>query len=412
MPDESHIRHLYQYPQRSQIMKIMNRLGHVVLFLIFCSTAYAQETIIGNIDLSKGSAPGGEVKGGKFMEQGWQITSPSDQIRFTFPNAASISSGYIEIQMTNVAPHPQSKAVPGHPGKNQFIGLNENCALSGIKVRYRHGTNYAANVVKTEIHLKDGDHWIEKQHRPLANYGDPSLNIVHRIEWDSKGFRLSLNGKEFQSFPNVPKGFCTVTIGETFYPTAQAFPGPIYKSVKYVSRSGGTPAPTPSGNRFSLSLAKGWNLASLPLVPGNTSPSALFSSIAGKYSAVYAYTGQGYQTFIPGESGNDLTSINAGKGYWIYMEDAATLSIEGSAASKSVSLSEGWNLVGYNSTTSAQISSALSSIAGKYEAVYAFDSAANSYKSHIPGGESDLTQLEPGKGYWIYMTQSSNWTLP
>jgi hypothetical protein len=386
-----------------------------LLFLCSVSSINGQETVLYNVDLSKGSAPGGVVQGGRFVAQGWQITGASDQIRFNFSNGANIKSGYILVEMTNVAPHPQIKAVGSHPGKNQFIGLNENCDGSGIKIRYRHGTNYNANEVKTEIQLTAGAAWIERRFTPIPNYGDPSLNILHRIEWDSNGFRLSLNGKQFQSFPNVPKGFCTLTIGETFYPVAHAFPGPIYKSVKFVSRSGGTPAtptPTPENNKFTILLNKGWNLISLPLEPKSSSPADVLSSISGNYTAVYAFSNGTYQAYIPGATDNKLTAITAGNGYWIYMNQAGSLTIEGSAAGKSISLVNGWNLVGYNSTSDSSITAALASIEGKYVAVYAFDNASNTYKAYIPNSASELSSLKAGVGYWIYANAAVNWQLP
>jgi hypothetical protein len=162
----------------------------------------------------------------------------------------------------------------------------------------------------------------------------------------------------------------------------------------------------------SITLFEGWNLISVPVNPTNPSVPAALSSINGKYSAFYGFDGTSYQAYIPDSDSNTLTRIEAGKGYWSYMEEAGTLSVQGTPASQSVAIKEGWNLIGYPSTTSRPVLAALSSIAGKYEALYAFDVEANSYKSYIPGEQSDLTVLEAGRGYWLYSTANTTWTLP
>jgi hypothetical protein len=121
----------------------------------------------------------------------------------------------------------------------------------------------------------------------------------------------------------------------------------------------------------SISLNKGWNLVSVPVNPTGSDVASVLSPIDGKYAAVYAYDGSNYETYIPGGSSNTLNRIEAGRGYWLYMNEAATLTVEGSPAPRSVPLKTGWNLVGYNSTQAMAIGEALASIEGKYSAVYA-----------------------------------------
>jgi hypothetical protein len=161
-----------------------------------------------------------------------------------------------------------------------------------------------------------------------------------------------------------------------------------------------------------INLQEGWNLISVPLQPAENSIGSVLSNINGRYLAVYAFSGDQYQAFIPGESGNTLSSIDAGRGYWLYATQGASLTIEGSTPSRTVELREGWNLVGFNSTSSQTSSSALSSISGRYLAVYGYNTSSNSYQTYIPGEASDLERFEPGHGYWIYATQSITWTLP
>jgi hypothetical protein len=167
----------------------------------------------------------------------------------------------------------------------------------------------------------------------------------------------------------------------------------------------------PSNSRsFQLALASGWNLISLPVDPKETNPSTLFSSIAGKYQAIYSFdsqTGQ-YKGYIPGEASNDLSSITSGAGYWIYMDSSANLTVEGAPAAQPIALKAGWNLVGVNSMSPVQSATIFTRIANKISAVYSY--SGDSYKSYIPGTGGDLTTIQPGMGLWIYADEAVNWS--
>jgi hypothetical protein len=93
------------------------------------------------------------------------------------------------------------------------------------------------------------------------------------------------------------------------------------------------------------------------------------------------------------------------------MFSSGNLEIKGSPAAKSVNLKEGWNLVSYPSSKAASVATALSSIAGKYIVIYSYDTSAAAYKGYAPGMLEELSTIEPGKGYWIFATQSATWSL-
>jgi hypothetical protein len=188
----------------------------------------------------------------------------------------------------------------------------------------------------------------------------------------------------------------------------------VFEDVAPGSKSGQPPTQPPAGGSADIKLSAGWNLISFPLNPAEKSPAQVLAGIDGKYSAVYSFnTGNNqYRSYVPGSTSNDLTSLDAGQGYWIYMDQAATLTVRGTPAPKAVQLAAGWNLVGYNSTSSAPVATALSSVQGKFEAVYGFDAASGQYKGYTPPDAADLSSLTPGEGYWIYATEKVTWTLP
>jgi hypothetical protein len=115
---------------------------------------------------------------------------------------------------------------------------------------------------------------------------------------------------------------------------------------------------------------------------------------------------------------NDLTEINKLKGLWLYATQNTTFTVNGTwpTSAVAISLKAGWNLVGYPSQTVRSVTDALSSIAGKYTKVYTYDAFDDAdpwkvYDTSLPPFLNDLSQLQPGKAYWIYVTQDCTLTV-
>jgi hypothetical protein len=162
-----------------------------------------------------------------------------------------------------------------------------------------------------------------------------------------------------------------------------------------------------------IDLNIGWNLISLNLQPEDNNIADVLEDISDKVISVWAYTYGQWQVYDPANPGfSDLTTMEAGKGYWINMSESATLTVSGSTPSNSMEISTGWNLVGYNSDTSQSVANALASIEGQYISVWAYiDEAWKVYDPENPGF-SDLNTIEPGYGYWINASEECTWTLP
>ena len=189
------------------------------------------------------------------------------------------------------------------------------------------------------------------------------------------------------------------------------FPGGNYLAVATATTDGYA---TSSSKTFSIgSFNEGWNLFSLAQVPNNTSISAVLDSISGQYYSVWAYENGAWSAYFPDTPGlSDLTTLTAGKGFWINMKIASNFSSPGTSPEKSISLTSGWNLTGFNSSTSQSTADALSSIAGKYQSVWTYEEGAWKLYDPISPGFSDLYTLEPGKGYWIKTNEACTWALP
>lgn len=187
-----------------------------------------------------------------------------------------------------------------------------------------------------------------------------------------------------------------------------------------LSVAGMTHTITQAGNgqqSTKLSLGEGLNLISLPLQPDNLNISNVLSTINGLYKSVWTInriTGK-YSAFFPDNPAlSDLLKMEDGSGYWVNMNTEATLNIVGTEPSKKISLESGWNLVSFNSLSVMSITDALAAINDKYTSVWSWNNSTKKFEGYFANnpGLSDLFRMEPGKGYFIFTTQKTDWTLP
>jgi len=159
----------------------------------------------------------------------------------------------------------------------------------------------------------------------------------------------------------------------------------------------------PEGEWYPVVLYEGWNLISLPLIPKSTDSSEILSLILkqGGAEEVFGWD-DGWQ--------RNPTTMEDGKGYWIEMQEYDVLIVQGYNVAEppgspppviSYSLSAGWNLAGFTSTTNMPASDYLASLEtdSYYTRLYTWNAEAQRWMSVSADGGS----LTPGQGFWIYM---------
>jgi hypothetical protein len=168
-----------------------------------------------------------------------------------------------------------------------------------------------------------------------------------------------------------------------------------------------------------------------------TSLSVALTTIDGKYDLIRNFDINGAQTFDPNVPSffNTLHYLAAGYGYWIKMkeicnEEECKLTLSGPRAkpSDTLTLREGWNLIGcwhteapYDSASiptvplPSQVSfkkvddlkNVFSSINESYSIVRNFDKdGASTFDPNVPSFFNTLHYMGPGYGYWIKMTET------
>ncbi len=154
---------------------------------------------------------------------------------------------------------------------------------------------------------------------------------------------------------------------------------------------------------FDLQLGAGWNLISIPLAIDNASINAVFPN-ANDGDELYAYVNNTWKpaTYYSGYGWDgDFETVEPDKGYWYSATTAYTATIKGTeAGTRSVSIAEGWNLIGYTRLSDANLSEVLSNVTNEDE-LYAYNGEwipATYYSGY--GWDGELSKMEPGKGYW------------
>jgi len=162
-----------------------------------------------------------------------------------------------------------------------------------------------------------------------------------------------------------------------------------------------------------IDLYKGWNLNSpmLYIPPANRTPSVFLASVVGNVDIVwgdYDPANGTWKSYDPSAPTNDLNETRDGKGYWINMTAADTLDVSALGTElpappqvpPTYDVVEGWNLIGFKSTTSNVAGDYLAAIDGTYTVIYGYDAATGIY---FTVGSGD--KLQPGYGYWIAITE-------
>ncbi|MCL0087397.1 hypothetical protein M1O24_01385, partial [Dehalococcoidia bacterium] len=163
---------------------------------------------------------------------------------------------------------------------------------------------------------------------------------------------------------------------------------------------------------YEITLKEGWNLISLPLIPEDPAIEVVLEGILDDVIRVWhfdAETGK-WKSFSPGGAPDKLTEMVDGRGYWINMAAAATLTVIGTempappAPPPEYPVFEGWNHIGFSSITEMTVSEYLGDgIMEIFVRMWGFDAETGWFRV-IPGCP-EHQYLQPGRGYWLAVSE-------
>ena len=162
-------------------------------------------------------------------------------------------------------------------------------------------------------------------------------------------------------------------------------------------------------------LSSGWNLMSFDVNMMSDEPEFVFDEIISENNliSVSGYEEEGsnfYDPFGPVFL-NTLESIDVGRGYWVKLIENDQLTELGMPLENyfSVSLWEGWNIIGYWLTEGSAPEEAFSDLIGSGNLIYATGYNESGFSFYDPNGLeifNTLTSLENGFGYMVKLNQA------
>jgi hypothetical protein len=176
---------------------------------------------------------------------------------------------------------------------------------------------------------------------------------------------------------------------------------------------GNEEANTDRVGKFVNYLTADWNLVSIPLIQRNSTLDYGLQTIKDNYIVITKFHAGMSRPWLHShtkkpKNWNDDIAINHLDGYYIKMLNPDYLVVAGEVASSAeISLTAGWNLVGFPCLENKTVEEALGTISGKYNKVEFYNTSTAREERLDP---DDL--MIPGMGYWIHATSDCIWEVP
>ncbi len=160
-----------------------------------------------------------------------------------------------------------------------------------------------------------------------------------------------------------------------------------------------------------IDLHAGKNLISWNLDTPNDDIEVIFGDVMGDVEAILGFEMGGYTYDPMYPEFSTLFYADHLHGYWVEMTNPAVLTVQGSpvAPTTPITLESEWNLVSYLPDMPYAPAEALASVLADLEGAFSWDD--KTYDALYPE-YSTLNIMEPGFGYWLYMTSAATLIYP
>lgn len=181
--------------------------------------------------------------------------------------------------------------------------------------------------------------------------------------------------------------------------------------------------PLPPEN-CSIDLREGWNFVSFYCEIGDFPINETLideNNNTISYSKIFAYDSTkvndpwiSYNPSLPNYTTQQLDEISREHGYWIYMNTSDTYSKEGLNFDETpITLTQGWNLIGYPTKNSKNITEVFSTITDYYNRTESYQYLGNVgvWLFHMPPNTGTLFEMEPKIAYWVQVNETTGVTV-
>lgn len=157
----------------------------------------------------------------------------------------------------------------------------------------------------------------------------------------------------------------------------------------------------PVGITQQITLSQGLNYISFQVDPQNSEE--IHSVLHGKYTEIWTYENGTWIDLM-----QDSTYIfRPSLGYHITTTEPLAITAIGGWRVDEIPLNEGLNIVGYRSDMPVPVEEAMAPLVGKYTRIWGYDNGQwASYDPKLPDALNTLTQILPGRAYYIFAKES------
>ena len=238
--------------------------------------------------------------------------------------------------------------------------------------------------------------------------GLPAGQTVMYTAGSFQELNLTASGTTPTPTPTTATPTTTFTTQPTTSPTPTTQPTTTVTPTTFPTTQ---PTPPPSG--ANLTLYTGWNFISIPvnLAPGYNTAGVVFFGVDTASHSLFSYNAST-------EEWNTLARddpLSAMESIWIYSREPMRIDLvlSNNQTYTGRDLVTGWNGFGIPGTTIRTAAQGMAPVNTSWAMMIGFDARSQGYEPSIirggSGEHSDTRIVEPGKGYWVFMSRNQTY---
>ncbi len=123
-----------------------------------------------------------------------------------------------------------------------------------------------------------------------------------------------------------------------------------------------------------------------------------------------------WHSYVPGASGNDLSTIDEKSGYLVLATADSSFTVYGSEpGTETIHLysgNGGWNMIGHPSENTNTADAEFNDIAHDFNIIWGYDRYTQTWKSYVyTASSNDLSSVAPGDGFLVLMDNDADYTV-
>ncbi|TLZ53061.1 MAG: hypothetical protein E6K18_01330 [Methanobacteriota archaeon] len=175
--------------------------------------------------------------------------------------------------------------------------------------------------------------------------------------------------------------------------------------------SGGPACSATQAAKFTRTLATaGWNLVSIPVTLQDARTTVALQTLSWRTARTFNLSAPDqWKAWYTAKNNGDLPLVSRGMALWVDVVTPKDFTVAGQVpGTTTLNLGLGWNFVGYTGFIPANANAAASFTGRGATRLQGYVASPQYYLTNLPLA---TTTLQPGSGYWVYITNPGAWTV-